>query len=199
MQISPTAAPCGHWKYNERNSSVELISEINTDTVVLKIKEIDKSEMTVGVQKNNIELSGVSFTFTSDDFIYPDSLDLYSKYFNTWRIKPAQVETDEQIRKRVKDNIRFCATYLQDGLDRKKKSISMKEIISPFRLGSNGIGLYNYEEVQGEWINIFYNEEQAQKGYDLINNAMDQVTDIPKTSSWLELDSYLLKQVMEKI
>lgn len=189
----------GHWVYNPTDSRIKLISEKDPDTLSLIVKKIGEEQLILEMQKHVILKSNMTITFKPDETTHSDSIDLYGKSLNLWRVKPTKPESDGQLRDRVKNNISYCSFYLKDALDTEKKIIDLGGLVSPFRIGSNGIGLESFENVSDKWIQIFYNKAQAQQAYNMIVEAMSNNIDIPETSGWVELDSYLLRKVQEKI
>ncbi len=136
--------------------------------------------------------------FRSDGIRHQNELnDPYHPFNNTWRIPPAKAETDSLLLARIKKCVRFYALYYRDNIKRKKKSIEFGRLPTVFIWYSGGIGLPDKNEVEDDWVNCFYNKEQALAGYDILKELIvDNEFDWPTgTPSW----NYRTLSVLEQM
>ena len=120
---------------------------------------------------------------------------------NQWRIAPAKKETDAEIRKRVKECVRFYALYYRDNIKRKKSVIEFLGFPELFRWYNGGIGLPDKKNLSDSWIACFYNKKQAEDVFDILNRLLiDNEFDWPTgTPGWHYRTLSVLEQMHEKM
>ena len=135
------------------------------------------------------------------DYVRPlDEKDDYSTLENNkWRFQSHTPETREQIRQRVIGSLRFAVMYLSKQHEREQASVALHPIVLPVIIASNGIGLQRETEIEHEWKAIFYSDEDAITGYNMLKEAYYKKIDIPKDKERLELDIDLLKQILHNM
>jgi len=138
--------------------------------------------------------------FQKDRFVYINPHDDINAYENNeWRIKPLKAESKEEIRKRLKGNVKFLKLYLNDAIIRHADEMEFSNLIKPLKIAGNGIGLSKKEDVLKNWIDVFYNEEQAMEAYDMLTDAFKGRIQLHKKERWLEMDYDLLCQLYQLI
>lgn len=125
--------------------------------------------------------------------------DPYHPVNNQWRLKPGSAETDSAIKARAINCVKFFALYYRDNLLRNKSSINFEGFPRIFNWYKGGIGLPDRDKLDEKWIDCFYDEDDASKGYKflraLIVNYEYEWT--PKVAWWLQTHS-VLEQMYHK-
>ena len=148
----------GSWQYDAGKKMV-TVKASNGSTDEYKIAAIGANDMIV---LNNSSNSATKLTYLADGVRYKDkNEDPFYIENNRWRIKPAKSETDEQVHQRLKAFVYFHILFYRDNLERKEKLISFYGFPSCVKWYGGGIGMINVGDLPGNWINCFYNKEQA--------------------------------------
>nr|WP_297309593.1 hypothetical protein [uncultured Flavobacterium sp.] len=166
---------------------------------------------------NSVQLHGDFKDFKSDFLVVVDSkssfylnlrpeisvdevaYDYRLKELNQWRIKPNAPETDAEIKTRLINNLNYIASYMYANQMAQKEIINVRGIRSPFLHAANGVFLYEWKEVDNYWKLIFYDEKDAKKAYKMLKLNFDRHYDIPKTSDWLYLNEYLIRELIKNV
>jgi hypothetical protein len=91
---------------------------------------------------------------------------------NQWRIKPDSKETDSAIHMRLKNCLLFFSLYYRDHIKRKAETVSFEGLPRVFSWYNRGIGLPDKQGLDESFIECFYNEEQALKGYSILRKLI---------------------------
>lgn len=161
-----------------------LIKTISPTTLTLFLKNARGTEVSV-----NLLAEGISHVNPRNDPFYPDNI--------RWLLKPTKKEDSLQIRARVRGCVRFYALYFRDNIKRKRTSISFEGLPDAFDWYDGGMGLPARDLVSNAWIGCFYNEEQALKGWEVLNKLMKDVDfDWPKGApNWVYRTEPVLEQM----
>ena len=210
----------GKWNYNREKETLQLISD--QDSLYISVEEFDgKGRMSCSIDNKYvfkqtyrdsidqaIDDGMVKYfpkakclcDFEKDTFTYSKSSDnIFSLENNSWRIKPIKKETSKQIRQRLRSNIHYIAAFLKNSITRNDETINLSALYSPIKMGGNGIAIFSSEEIPQEWIDIFYDKQQALEAYNMLVLAFLQKITINNQESWLELDADLLNQIYSKL
>lgn len=178
-----------HGKWEHRDNFLVLWTDPNRDSVLFGIDTISYRSMILRIDSLNYKKFGrmvipfdstglfadadeIRFAFKLDKERYKDEdEDPYSKPNNWWRIKPLAPEKPEQVKKRVLALIDFHILMFEDAWDRKKDVVLYNWFSSPLIVAGNGLALQRYELIQADWEDYFYNAEQAQQGYSLLQQG----------------------------
>lgn len=91
---------------------------------------------------------------------------------NTWRIRPAQPETREQLQERLANYFRHLAYILQSSKDREQDIVSFEFSPGLVKIYNGGIGINPLESVARPWIATFYNEADAAKAHHMFQRYL---------------------------
>jgi hypothetical protein len=161
----------GSWQYDAGKKMV-TVKASNGSTDEYKIAAIGANDMIV---LNNSSNSATKLTYLADGVRYKDkNEDPFYIENNRWRIKPAKSETDEQVHQRLKAFVYFHILFYRDNLERKEKLISFYGFPSCVKWYGGGIGMINVGDLPGNWINCFYNKEQAIKAQKLMDGIISK-------------------------
>lgn len=119
---------------------------------------------------------------------------------NRWRIRPAQPESDLEIKERLKENLHFFVLFYDHMIRSAAKTVSFSGFPSCFRWYSGGVFLQKKEDIPQQWIDCFYNQAQAMKAYAQAEKLMTHKYEWPKNEhNWLKLNVAVLKQMEKKM
>lgn len=215
----------GNWSYDKKSKSISLstrekddkeskmvfiVDKLINDKLFLKIRPNDNKSLKPIIDSlDRSNFNGLSEYFqnsnqisvySKDIFEYKDKKqDIFALNNNSWRIKPVVPETNIQIKERLKGSIYYVIIFLNNSLLRKENSINIHSIFSPIKLAGNGIALKDKNDLPYEWIDIFYNQSQADEAYQLLLHAFNQDIKINNYETWVELDLDLINQIYDKI
>jgi hypothetical protein len=161
----------GKWRreLNEKVNSI-IVDYSNKHTKSYRIRELSLRNLTISWKDGPDSLW---IRYRSDGLAHENMLnDPYHPMNNTWRIAPTRVEDDEEIQVRVKACVRFYALFYRDNIKRHKKVIEFLGLPEIFRWYDGGIGLPMKGGISDSWIACFYNRQQAEKGYEVLNKLL---------------------------
>ena len=102
--------------------------------------------------------------------------DPYYPENNKWRIKPIHPETDNEIIDRLLNYIKHFAYIFKAGDIRKNKNVSWHHSSGVIRVYGNGVGTIDFDKINKNWINCFYDEKEAYKAYEIYRNSFKRVS-----------------------
>ncbi len=111
--------------------------------------------------------------FASADMVSGEFLNDPSLYENnTWRIKPAKAESNEQLLDRLGNYIKHLAYILKAGADQKQQAVSFEFSEGLIKIYNGGIGIKPIDEVPLTWVNTCYSDEQALTAYKMFEGYL---------------------------
>ncbi|HVM89310.1 MAG TPA: hypothetical protein VMT76_14065 [Puia sp.] len=188
----------GKWKVDQKRR--ELLISFSDGTQEKYV--IEKLSLQKMVVSKKIEGTDVEITFIADgllqknvenDPFYPDN--------NLWRIKPTHSETDEQILTRLKQCVHFYSLFFADNHQRAATEISFSGLPNCFEWYNGGIGVPQEPDLDKRWIDCFYSDKEALRGYHLLRTLIEKhVLVWPQhPASWIEETHEILDQVYDKL
>ncbi len=134
--------------------SFEIVErDENTLVLILTASRTSDGELVISCQK-------------SQQYIH-DGVDLLSPEENTWRIKPARKETEEQVKARAIQHLDYLIKYFACVKANKQGYFETGIISSPFVFYSHGLGLSRETPFALRWRESFFDEENANQGFHL--------------------------------
>lgn len=110
---------------------------------------------------------------SSDGMVHQNHLnDPFHPVNNQWRIRPAQPETDSAIAARAKACVKFFALFYRDNIKRQKDKINFEGLPDILEWYSRGIGMPDWEDIKNSWLHCFYDDAQAEKGYQVLRKLI---------------------------
>jgi hypothetical protein len=159
----------GKWRYSSKEKILYLTDAMKTDSINVKPEIINNNQ--------TISLAPVS-TQTSLKFIRnANSLKDFDEdpyYFknNLWRIKPGQPETRELLVKRLGNYFRHLLYILKASKERKQPVVSFEFSQGLVRIYNGGIGIIPYKSVNENWINTYFDEDNAKEAYHMFQKYL---------------------------
>jgi len=93
------------------------------------------------------------------------ALKLFTPEMNEWRKKPSGPESEEALRKRLINMLLFYSDYLKL-VSKESSYFLLSRVRLPFHYYQHAIGMR--EEMSAAFVNLFYDEDDAKKAYDLL-------------------------------
>ncbi len=188
----------GNWQFDDADKTITFNYSSQSGKDLYKIAEIGPEVLklkNIGINTSTIlpfVSSGKRFKDLNEDPYFIEN--------NRWRIKPMKKESDAAIHQRLKENLHFFILFYKSTLIKDDKSVSFWGLPSCFKWYGGGIFIKQKEELKENWINCFYNKDQAMKGYDLADRLLTQKYEWPKgETNWLKQNLYVLEQMYKKI
>ncbi len=188
----------GTWTYDDAAKTIILNNSIDKAKDIYKIAKIAFDELTLvnaGVNSNN------NLKFIAPGKRLKNANDEpYCLENNRWRIKPMSKESDSAIHRRLKQNLYFFILFYKSALAKDDKTISFWGLPSCFKWYGGAIFIKKKDELKENWINCFYNEEQAMQAYKLADKLLGQKYDWPKGErNWLKLNLAVVELMYKKL
>lgn len=166
--------------------------------VVYQILKMDSlgllMKRTEGAKKSKLEYAS-SNTYWPDSQLNPFSVENYR-----WTTKPTAPESDEQIKQRAKECIRFYSYYFKGFVNGQAKKISFEALPNCFEWYNGGIFIQSDSKLDEKFISCFYNKEQALKGRQILEDALMKKYDWDSTqTNWVNQTSLVLQQIYDKM
>jgi hypothetical protein len=188
----------GTWQYDDASKTITINNSIDRNKDVYKIAKIAYDEMTlVNVGIN----SATNLKFIAPGRRYKNAgEEPYSLENNRWRIKPTSKESDSAIHQRLKENLYFFVLFYKSALAKDDKTVSFWGLPSCFKWYGGAIFIKKKDELKDNWINCFYNKDQAMQAYVLADKLLSQKYDWPKGErNWLKLNLAVVELMYKKI
>src|SRR5882757_4644439 len=155
----------GIWNLDKENGEMSLQWKDGTaDLFIVRQRALKQMELAWhrggDLALVRLQSDAIVHRHPRDDPYYPAN--------NGWRVRPAAKETREQLRRRVKDCVRWYALFFMDNHRRQETDISFSGLPSCFEWYNGGIGMQLKSGLDKRWIGCFYSEDQAYTAYDMI-------------------------------
>ena len=188
----------GTWQYDDAAKIITINNSIDKGKDVYKIAKIAYDEMTlvnVGIG------SATNLKFIAPGKRYKNANDEpYSLENNRWRIKPKNKESDSAIHQRLKENLYFFILFYKSALAKEDKTVSFWGLPSCFKWYGGAIFIKKKDELKDNWVNCFYNKEQAMQAYALADKLLSQQYNWPKGErNWLKLNLAVVELMYKKM
>ena len=188
----------GNWGYDDATKIITINNVIDKNKDIYKIAKIAADELilvNVGVNSTtNLKFiaPGKRFKNANEEPFYLEN--------NRWRIKPKNKESDSAIHQRLKENIHFFILFYKSVLAKDDKQVSFWGLPSCFKWYGGGIFLKKENELKKNWVDCFYNKDQAMQAYALADKLLAQKYTWPKgEQNWLKLNLAVLELMYKKI
>jgi hypothetical protein len=211
----------GHWDYSNTAQAVfthfdypkkadlkwtivnNSFSKSKFDIDVSKLQQMDRSLSDTSVETEEVstrllDQSGI-YTIAAEsesaDFDEKDS-DPWSPSLNQWRLKPANSESADEIKKRVRNHLHFMYSFFSFAIRGERYWVSQDWFFSVIKPGNNGTALLSVRNIPSQWYSCFYDSTQAMQGYELLRKAFHEDLKIPKESNSIVFNKLMLEQLL---
>lgn len=188
----------GNWTYDNATKKIILNNTIDKTKDIYSIASLATDELVLvntGVgSSNNLKFISGGFRFKNEN-----NEPFYSAN-NRWRMKPLKKESDTNVHERLKENLHFFIVYHKAAIATNEQVVSFWGFPSCFKIYGGGIFLKNKNDLKANWINCFFNKEQAMLAYAIADKLLDQKYTWPKDEhNWIKQNLYVLEQMYKKI
>ena len=188
----------GTWSFDEAAKTITINNNIDGEKDIYKIASIAYNELILvntGVNSTtNLKFiaPGLRFKNANDEPFFVDN--------NRWRIKPKQKEPDSAIHRRLKENLHFFILFYKDVLAKDEKTVSFWGLPSCFKWYGGAIFIKKENELKENWVDCFYNKEQAMKAYAVAEKLMEKKYVWPKgEQNWIKQNLFVLEQMYKNL
>jgi hypothetical protein len=157
----------GKWFFKDQ---MLILVNRKKDMLELQVKKVDDEEL---VCTNKLKRTIYRFKGLPNNFL-SQAENPFSVSNNLWRIKPLKRETDEQLRKRMKNHFTYWKQYFSMGLKNKMEVLDIGSTPSLFKMYGNGIQLEYYDNLFPEWKSCFYDSIDCRLAYENVYYKMYQ-------------------------
>ena len=191
------AIKMGTWTLDKENGEMSLLWKDGTADLFI-VRQRALRQMEVAWHRGG-DLALVRLK--SDAIVHRHAVeDPYYPSNNQWRFRPKAKETREQLRRRVRDCVRWYALFFMDNHNRQKTEISFSGLPSCFEWYNGGIGMQSKSSLDKAWILCFYSEDQAYTAYDMIAAELGkhELKWPEHPTSWVRQTGEVLQQLADK-
>ncbi len=188
----------GTWTYDDATKIININVADGGVKDIYKIARITFDELVlVNVGINSV--TNLKFVSSGKRFKNASN-ETYHISNNRWRIPPQKKESDSAIHQRLKENIHFFILFYKSVLAKDDKSVSFWGLPSCFKWYGGAIYLKKEDELKENWIDCFYNKEQAMKAYAIADKLLSQKYEWPKgEQNWLKLNLAVVELMYKKM
>ncbi len=186
----------GSWSFDKAAKTITVNTAVAKERITYKIARVTPDELILvksGTTENLRFISqGMRFKDPADDPFHIAN--------NRWRIKPKAIETDSAIHHRLKENLHFFILFYKAVITKNDRIVSFWGLPSCYKWYGGGIFLKKEDELKQNWINCFYDKQQAMKAYNIADKLLSKKYTWPKGErNWLKLNLAVLEQMYVKI
>lgn len=142
-----------------------------------------------------------NLSYRASNTMWPDvAKNPFSKENYAWAKKPSKSGSEEDIREKAKDCIRFYQYYFEGFVNGGAKSINFEALPDPFKWYAGGIFIQKEDELNNKFIDVFYSPQDAYKARNILQSMLQQKVDWDTTqTNWLKQTAMVLEQIREKM
>jgi hypothetical protein len=156
----------GRWE-SEGNSI--LLTNQKTEKIIFSITILKSKDMQLQIG------DGVIANFESRPGGFAsNSLNPFSVENNQWRIAAIKKESEDQIKKRLRNHCKFYEIYFRWALDKELKSLDVRSTASAIKIYGNGFSLKELSELSDSWRTYFYDEDDCIKANTILKTIFEQ-------------------------
>jgi len=187
----------GNWDYNDVSKTITLNYADDGGKDVYKIASLSYDELivvNVGIKSTTnlvFIASGKRFKNIPEEPYHISN--------NQWRLPPSKKEADTEIHRRLKENLHFFILFYKSAIKKDDKAVSFWGLPSCFTWYGGAIYMKNKELLKDNWLECFYDKEQAMKAYAIAEKLLDKKYEWPKGVSWLKQNLSVLEQMYKNM
>lgn len=173
--------------FDDKAKAIYTIERKENDTMVLKRMEDNHA--------TTLYLKG-SWAYWPDAKQNP-----FNKINSEWRLKPAKPETDDELKARLKNCVQFYQYFFEGNAVNANNEIDFLGLPTCFKWYSGAIYVLSEKNLDKKWINCFYNEDQAKKARQIIEDVVttNKFSWDSTQTNWVKQTADVLKQIKAKL
>lgn len=172
VQTDSLFKPLGKWNLNPENNNLFIRSGgKGLDFFAGNLTGIHHDTMQI-VETIALGDQKIKLTWFLKRITDKKSLALFDVDKNWWRKKPG-METDAQLRKRVKAMLQYYSLYYEI-VSKESAYFSQSRVFLPFNYYQHSMGLKSFSD-KSNFNSFFYTTQQAEQGHAVLSAAMDKI------------------------
>ena len=172
LQTDSMFNPMGKWNLNPENNNLFIRNGgKGLDFFAGNLTGIHKDTMQI-IETILLGDQKIKLTWFLKRITNKRNLALFSEEKNGWR-KVTAIDTDAQLRKRIKEMLLYY-----EMVSKEYAYFSQSKVFLPFSYYQHAIGLKPFNE-KSNFSKLFYNTQQAEQGYAILSEAMDNLKGEP--------------------
>jgi len=192
-----TACEQFNWKLDTLKETIYFgqIDQLDGNQAI----SLTKSESSMELKISNDY--GYSIFVKVNEIVSPNyEIDPFFPENNLWRFKPTIPESTTQLKHRIKNYLQHYKYLFEVSLNDSARKFTNKNAKGILKIYRGGIGLVKKDEISEDWIDCFYNEDQAIAAYDILNEYLGSKV-IRKSSNedWIHSNHKILEELLTKI
>lgn len=193
----------GTWSVEDSILSFIVHNSKKKQNFTSKIFSNDEKNMILSIPKRKpFDKKDLKFKYKKTDYddVNLSEYKFTSQELNKWRQKSTKKQTKQEIKARTENALTFFINFLEyHDADEKLALISYMEP-SPFKYFGNGIMLKKQQNCES-WNSLFYDKEDAQIAYSMLEQSFDSVAKIPEEISKnpIKINIYILKEILKNL
>ncbi|MCG2617230.1 hypothetical protein LZZ85_23240 [Terrimonas sp. NA20] len=120
---------------------------------------------------------------------------------NWWRKKAPVPESDSAIKVRIRSMLEYYSAYFTL-VSEESSYFSMERVMLPFNYYQHAVGLKSYKKTSPAFLNVFYNESDAQRAYKILESGMikrAKLKDYPSGKDYVIEYAMYMKKLAEAL
>jgi len=172
--------------FEQGRKAIYLISKLNRDT--LNMQRIENGHTS-------------ELTYIATHTYWPEANENpFSRLNYQWSQRPSKPETEELLKNRLRDNIRFYSYYFNGFINGGAKKIDFIGLPCCLNWYEGGITIQSENKMDKKWSNCFYSEEQALQARQILEDVLLQKYDWDTTqTNWLKQTVLVLQQIHDRL
>lgn len=172
FQTDSLFKPMGKWNLNPENNNLFIRNGgKGLDFFAGNLTGIHRDTMQIA---ETIQLGDqkIKLTWFLKRITGKKSLGLFDEKNNWWRKKPG-IETEDQLRKRVKAMLQYYSLYFEV-VSGESAYFSQSRVFLPFKYYQHSMGLRTFND-KSNFSSFFYNTQQAEQAHAILSGAMQKI------------------------
>ena len=172
FQTDSLFKPVGKWNLNPENNNLFIRNGgKGLDFFAGNLTGIHRDTMQI-VETILLGDQKIKLTWFLKRITDKKGLGLFDEEKNWWR-KKLVIETEEQLRKRVKAMLRYYSLYYEV-VSRESAYFSQSRVFLPFKYYQHSMGLRTFDD-KSNFSRFFYTTQQAEQAHAILSGAMNKI------------------------
>ncbi len=151
-----------------KKDEVLILTGENGDIKKLLILELKSKEMQLKVGQTYANFDGFPLPVLEKD--------PFAKAKNLWRYKATGKETDDQIKRRLRNHCEFWTSYFNWALESEMETVDVRSTPSPIKIYGNGFSVKSYQDLPTAWKDYFYDSADCRRASEILGDVVQTHT-----------------------
>lgn len=153
----------GTWALDAEQELITFLPS-NGESTTFAVKSGATDQMTFAQTEGE---TVVKYEVGTDNFNYADR-DIYSAALNAWRVPAEDIQTEEQLRARVRGMLVHLQAYFEAAAAKELEVVDVASLGTPFIYASNGIAIQRTEKLPSQWLMLFKSRDESERTSQII-------------------------------